>query len=147
MDLIKSLNIGEAIFLFTLIFSFLFLVLYFFYNKFFIYSNRKDLSILLYDNEDYIDHLSLEDIFIMTSSLSRVYISYLFEIVLLKKNSMFFFKKGDESNSYIYPNLNFKNMKLIFLNFKYWIIFNLIFFVSCIFLFVFLVFLIETYIK
>lgn len=147
MDLIKSLNIGEAIFFFTLIFSFLFLVLYFIYNKFFIYSNRKDLSILLYDNEEYIDHVSLEDIFIMTSNFSRVYISYLFEIIILNKNSMIFFKKGDESNPYLYPNLSFKNMKLIFLNYKAWVVFNLIFFIFCIFLFGFLVFLIEKYIR
>ncbi|MDM1292647.1 hypothetical protein [Acinetobacter indicus] len=147
MNSITMFNVGEKLFILTLIVSFIMLIFYFLYNKFFIYKNRKEFGFLLYGNDGYIEHVSFEDIFIMTSNFSRVYISYVFEILIFKKNKTVFFKNGEDSNPYIYPNLSFKNMKLIFLKFKGWIIFNISFHLLCLLLFGFLIFLIENYIK
>lgn len=93
MDLIQNLSFGDKLFFLTLIFIFITLVVYYFYNNFFIYRNKKELSFLLYGNEDYIEDISLEDIFIMTTSFTRAYISYLIEIVIFKKIERFFLKR------------------------------------------------------
>ena len=74
MNSITMFNVGEKLFILTLIVSFIMLIFYFLYNKFFIYKNRKEFGFLLYGNDEYIEHVSFEDIFIMTSNFSRVYI-------------------------------------------------------------------------
>lgn len=141
------MSFSDKIFFGILFVNAIVLVSYYLLNKIFIFHYRLEFGRLLYANEDFIESVSLEDIFIMTANFSRVYISYLIEVVLFGKSTTVFFKLGDESDPYIYPNLSFKNMRYILTHFKKWIVLNLIFHLSCVISFIVLILSIEGYIK
>lgn len=117
MQFLNELNLGEKIFFLSLVFNIILLLLYCFFSKKMIIDNKEYIGELLFNDREYIEKINLEEIFIFTSSLARVFISYIVEIKILKKEKMFFFKEGESSPTYIYPNLNFNNAIRLIENF------------------------------
>ncbi|WP_130804315.1 hypothetical protein [Acinetobacter ihumii] len=131
MQFLNALNYGEKIFFLSLVFNIILLLFYYFFSKKMIIDNKGYIGELLFDDRKYIGEFSLEEIFIFTSSFARVFISYIIEIKILKKEKMFFFKEGESSPTYLYPNLNFNNAIRLIENFPKWMIFNVFFFLYC----------------
>ena len=128
MEFIRTLSFGEKTFFFLLIIGFIILLLYYFVNKYFVLKKKKQFSNVLFNNSDYIKNISIEEIFILTSNLTRLYILYLIEMKIFGKKTILVFKYGEDSPPYIYPNLTFNNFILITKVFHNWLIFNLSFF-------------------
>lgn len=85
MEFIRTLSFGEKTFFFLLIIGFIILLLYYFVNKYFVLKNKKQFSNVLFNNSDYIKNISIEEIFILTSNLTRLYILYLIEMKIFGK--------------------------------------------------------------
>ncbi|MEB6479299.1 hypothetical protein [Acinetobacter vivianii] len=132
MQFLNELSFGEKIFFLSLVFNIILLLFYYFFSKKMIVDNKEYIGELLFNDGEYIEKFSLEEIFIFTSSLARVFISYIIEIKILKKEKKFFFKEGESSPTYIYPNLNFINAIRLIENFPKCMIFNVFsFFIVC----------------
>jgi hypothetical protein len=115
----------ELFFFLIYLYVFMFLCFYVF-TRFHIKSNKDILCKILGVDSSYIKNMKIEDVFIMTGNFGRLYLFYLLEIKILKKEEINFIFKN-KLKFYIYPNLdNFNSIKLI-RQFPVWFAFNFLF--------------------
>lgn len=133
MSNLENIPTADIIFFSLVIFGGLYTVFFYIMVGRFIRKNRESFSEKLFGDKKYNLSLDFENKFIISTTLGRLYIFYLMEVVLMKKRRVHVFKKN---KNYIFPNLTndtftqVVNENKLFLNFiLVYLIFSVSFFV------------------
>ncbi|WP_215899247.1 hypothetical protein, partial [Acinetobacter junii] len=104
---------------------------------FFIKKKKDNFAEKLFGDKTHNLSLDFENKFIISTTFGRLYIFYLFEVVLMRRKYIHIFK---QKKNYIFPNLTNEIFMLVINENKFFLNFILVYFIFCVSFFVYLFF-------
>ncbi|WP_043973715.1 MULTISPECIES: hypothetical protein [Acinetobacter] len=132
---LENIPTADVVFFSLIIFGGLYTVFFYAMVGYFIRKNRDDFSEKLFGDKEYNLSIDFEKKFIISTTFGRLYIFYLLEVVLMRRDCIHVFKRNV---NYIFPNLTNEIFILVIRENKFFLNFILAYFIFCVSFFTYL---------
>ncbi|AWA47766.1 hypothetical protein U4959_07175 [Acinetobacter junii] len=134
---LENIPTEDVVFFSVIVFGGLYTIFFYIMVGFFIKKKKDNFAEKLFGDKTHNLSLDFENKFIISTTFGRLYIFYLFEVVLMRRKYIHIFK---QKKNYIFPNLTNEIFMLVINENKFFLNFILVYFIFCVSFFVYLFF-------